>query len=168
MSQDSNQFPNQLARQLADRLSRIKPTVSLVTLNVTDLARATAFYRDVMGFPVWGKAHPEVAFFQLNGLVLSLYLRPLLAEDAGFPKDEPVSRFSGVTLAQNVEHKDDVDAILAAVELGGATILRPGFDTDWGGRVGYFADPEGNAWEIAWNPGFPMDERGVLQLPPNG
>jgi uncharacterized protein len=142
----------------------MEPRVNLVTLGVADLARAVAFYRDGLRWPMSDRSVGDVAFFQAGGVVLALYPRPLLAEDARLP-DGP-GGFDGITLAQNVHARDDVDRVLSEVAAAGARILKPAEDASWGGRSGYFADPDGHAWEVAWNPGFPLDEEGLVRLEP--
>ena len=130
----------------------MEPRISFVTLGVRDLARATAFYRDVLRLPVKA-AHPEVTFFEMGRTWLALYPRHLLAADAGVPADG--SGFAGFSLAHNVRDRDAVDLLLAEAEAGGGRIVRPGHVAEWGGYTGYFADPEGFLWEVAWNPEFP-------------
>ena len=127
----------------------MEPRISLITLGVTDLERSTKFYRDGLGLPTSGD-HPDVTFFALRGTWLSLYSREELAADAGVSADG--HGFSGFALAHNVHSKEEVDALLKEVEDAGATIIRPAKDADWGGYSGYFADPDGFLWEVAWNP----------------
>ena len=133
--------------------------MTAVTLGVADVAASVAFY-ERLGL----KAHTvldDVAFFAMNGAVLCLYSG--LAEDGGV---EGQGRGAGLTaVAQNVRDKSDVDATLEAAKAAGATVTRPAHDADWGGRSGYFADPDGHLWEIAWNPFWPLDEQGRVSLP---
>ncbi|HMP77063.1 MAG TPA: VOC family protein [Kiritimatiellia bacterium] len=131
----------------------MKPKISLITLGVEDLARATAFYRDGLGLPMHGN-HPGVAFFALEGTWLGLYPRKDLARDALV--DERGSGFRGFTLAHNVSSREAVDQVLDAAQRAGAAIVKPAADTDWGGYAGYFKDPDGFLWEVAWNPGFDL------------
>lgn len=126
--------------------------LSLVTLGVADLRRATEFYRDVLKLPQIDTP-PEVAFFELGRTWLALYPRQLLAADAGVSAEG--SGFAGFTLAHNVGSPAEVDALLAEVVRGGARLVRAAARADWGGYTGYFADPDGFLWEIAWNPQFP-------------
>lgn len=138
--------------------------LSLVTLGVSDLEVSTRFYQDVLGWersPVGGD---QVTFFQLNGLILGLFPRDELAADAGVEL-EAGAGFSRVSLAHNVREREDVDRVLAHVAAGGARVVRPARDTEWGGRSGYFADPDGLLWEVAWNPHFPLGEDGSVRLP---
>ena len=126
--------------------------ISFVTLGVADLDRATRFYRDVLKLPQL-PTPPEVVFFEMGRTWLALYPRHLLAADAGVPAEG--SGFPGFTLAHNVRTEDGVDALLAEVAAGGGRVVKPAGRADWGGRTGYFADPDGFLWEVAWNPKFP-------------
>jgi uncharacterized protein len=128
----------------------MKPKISMTTLGVTDLKRSIEFYRDGLGFPLRSEHDNEVAFFDLPGSWLALYLRDELAKDAGVSNDG--SGFRAFALAHNVESKDAVDAVLAKAVDAGATITKPAVDASWGGYSGYFADPDGFLWEVAWNP----------------
>jgi catechol 2,3-dioxygenase-like lactoylglutathione lyase family enzyme len=131
----------------------MEPRISLITLGVTDLARSTAFYRDGLRLPTEGG--PEgVTFFQLKGAWLSLYPCEELAADARV--DSNGSGFAGFTIAHNVASKDEVNRVLQLAESAGATITKPAQDTDWGGYSGYFSDPDGFLWEVAWNPHFDL------------
>jgi catechol 2,3-dioxygenase-like lactoylglutathione lyase family enzyme len=125
------------------------PSISLVTLGVTDLQESIRFYRDGLGLPLQDReADSDVAFFELEGTWLSLYPRELLAEDATVPGDG--SGFSGVTIAHNVDEEEAVDDVLEeAVEAGGE-LVKPAQETFWGGYSGYFADPDGHLWEVAY------------------
>ena len=137
--------------------------LSLVTLGVGDLARATAFYERLGWKRSMAKAE-GVAFFQLGGIALALWPRADLANDAGV--DLGIApRHAGVSIAQNVRDRSDVDRILAEAKAAGATIVKPAHDTFYGGHAGYFADPEGFLWEIAWNPGFALAADGSIRLP---
>lgn len=142
----------------------MEPRISLVTLGVTDLERAVRFYRDGLGWPMSSASvEGDVAFFQVGGAVLALWHRHLLAEDARLPAEG--SGFRGIALAQNVRGREEVDTVLAEAVAAGAMLLKPGTPADWGGYSGYFADPEGYPWEIAWNPGFSLAADGSVTLP---
>ncbi|HEU4455924.1 MAG TPA: VOC family protein [Longimicrobium sp.] len=130
------------------------PRISFVTLGVTDLERATRFYADVLRLPQ-KETPPEVAFFDLGGTYLSLWARASLAEDARVPDDGRPGAFAGFALAHNVHSIGAVDRIIAEVEAAGGRVTKPGTKTDWGGYAGYFADPDGFLWEIAYNPYLP-------------
>ena len=140
----------------------MEPRISLVTLGVGDLARARAFYA-ALGWRESGAGTAEVAFFQAGGMALALWGRDALAADAGVPLAPGTP---AICLAHNVRTPDAVDALLAEAARAGARITTPARDTDWGGRAGSFADPDGFLWEIAWNPFFPLDADGRLTLPP--
>lgn len=131
----------------------MEPRVSFITLGVRDLERATRFYKDVLGLPQLPSPAGVVAFFEMGRTWLSLYPRADLAADAGVPAEG--SGFPGFALAHNVRSLEEVDRLLAAAAAGGGRIVRPGHPTDWGGYAGYFADPDGFLWEVAWNPKFP-------------
>lgn len=128
--------------------------LSVVSLAVADLKRSTAFYR-ALGWSFAFEAE-EVAFIQLNGVVLSLF--PGLAKDAGVP----LGSGARTALAHNVRERDGVDAALSEAEAAGGTITRPAHDAEWGGRTGYFADPDGHLWEVAHNPTWPIAADGSV------
>ncbi|HEX7051216.1 MAG TPA: VOC family protein [Longimicrobiales bacterium] len=130
--------------------------MTVLTLAVADLERAVTFYRDALGFPTQGIVgtefeHGAVAFFDLQaGLKLAVWPRTSLAHDAGLEITDPSSlEFS---LGHNVRTRDEVDAVMAEAEKGGATIVKKAQATFWGGYAGYFKDPDGHLWEVVWNP----------------
>lgn len=129
----------------------MQPRISMITLGVHDLDRAVRFYRDGLGFPQM-ESPPTVAFFTLSGSWLGLYGHDALAEDATVPAAG--GGFRGVALAHNVHAAAEVDAVLAQAVAAGATLVKPGQKVFWGGYAGYFADPDGHLWEVAWNPLF--------------
>ncbi|MCE3250761.1 MAG: putative Glyoxalase/bleomycin resistance protein/dioxygenase [Geminicoccaceae bacterium] len=135
--------------------------LSLVTLGVADLEQSRHFYEDGLGWRR-GNAHAEVVFFQLGGAVLALFARSALAADAGLPAAG--SGFGGIALAYNARSREEVDAVLAEAKAAGATILKPAQDAFWGGYSGYFADPDGHPWEVAWNPDWTLAEDGSISL----
>ena len=137
--------------------------ISLITLGTRDLERAIRFYRDGLGWPTSSAGGGDVAFFRTGGAVLALYPRDLLAEDARL--DSAGSGFGGITLAHNVASREQVDAVLSEAVAAGATLLKSARTAEWGGYSGYFADPDGHPWEVAWNPGFPLAQDGSVQLP---
>jgi len=137
--------------------------VSLITLGVADVAGATAFY-EALGFKLSKRAsQPEVSFFQAGALVLALWGRDAQKEDAN--AEALWTGNGGIVIAQNVGSEDDVDAVMARAEAAGARILRPAGKTFWGGYNGYFADVDGNVWEIAYNPFWELDSDGSVKLP---
>ena len=130
----------------------MEPRISFVTLGVSDLKRATRFYEEGLGLPRL-ESPPEISFFDLGKTWLALYPRDLLAADAGFPAAG--SGFPGFTLAHNVRSEAEVDKLLEEVTAVGGRMVKRGQPADWGGYSGYFADPDGFLWEVAWNPYFP-------------
>jgi catechol 2,3-dioxygenase-like lactoylglutathione lyase family enzyme len=130
----------------------MEPRLSFVTLGVTNLERSRRFYRDLLGIEP-RPTPPEVAFFELGKTWLSLYSRDSLAADAGVSPEG--SGFTGITLSHNVRSQEEVDEVLRQAEAAGATLLKPGHRAYWGGYIGYFSDPDGYVWEVAWNPSFP-------------
>lgn len=142
-----------------------KPPVArftVITLGVADMRASIAFY-DALGFQrrlrVTGE---EVAFFDTGGTVLALYPWSKLARDATLPDAPRPSAFRGVTLAWNCASREEVDDVLAFAVAQGARLLKPAHDTDYGGYGGYFADPEGHAWEVVVAPGIEVgDDRRV-------
>ena len=139
--------------------------LSLITLGVADLGRSRRFYEEGLGWRPSGAGNDEVAFYQLGGIALALWGREELAADAGLPRPGPAEGFAGIALAHNVRSPEEVDAILGRAAGAGGRVLRTGAATPWGGYTGYFADPDGHLWEIAWNPHFPLAADGSLRLP---
>lgn len=140
----------------------MEPRLNIVTLGVQNLDKAIRFYRDGLGWPLSSVSSGDFAIFKLStGTALALYPRALLAIDANV--NDP-GGFGGITLAQNVDSPKEVDQVLSQAAKSGATILKPAQKTDWGGYSGYFADPDGHPWEVAWNPLIQLI-RGNLILP---
>jgi catechol 2,3-dioxygenase-like lactoylglutathione lyase family enzyme len=140
----------------------MRQRVGLVTLGVGDLARSLAFYR-ALGWRESSRSVPgDVAFFDLGGTVLALWDRGLLATDSTVIDS---GGWGGVTLAHNVGSPAQVDAVLSEAEAAGAVIGRPGAPTEWGGYSGVFLDPDGHPWEVAHNPGWPIDDDGHVRIP---
>ena len=133
----------------------MEPRISIITLGVADLNRSIIFYRDGLGLPPTFKEEEGVAFFQLKGTWLALYPSEELAKDACLPPQR--ARFGGFTLAYNVHNKEEADKFISQALAAGAQLLKPAADTFWGGYSGYFADPDGHPWEVAWNPFFPLE-----------
>jgi uncharacterized protein len=131
--------------------------ISLITLGVSDLSRSQEFY-ERLGWRRSLEKSEGIVFFQAGGMAQALYPRAELAkdaniQDAGIPAE--AHRFSGITLAYNARTRAEVDAILTEAKAAGATIQKPAEEAFWGGYSGYFADPDGFLWEVAWNPHFP-------------
>lgn len=129
----------------------MQPRISMITLAVRDLPAAIAFYEHGLGFPRMDSP-PEVAFFTLDGTWLALYGREALAEDATVSARG--EGFEGFTLAHNVGSEREVDAVVAQAVAAGATLVKPPQKVSWGGYSGYFKDPDGHLWEVAYNPFF--------------
>jgi uncharacterized protein len=138
--------------------------VTLITLGVSDLARAKGFYQ-ALGWR--GQEVEETVFFQAGGLGLVLWGRDKLAVDCGL-QPGPATGFGGIALAHNVRSNAEVDALLDAVERAGGTITKPAAVNAVGFYSGAFVDPDGHAWEVAHNPGFPLAEDGSVTLPDFG
>ena len=134
----------------------MKPFIRVLTLTVNDLDRALAFYRDGLGLQTKGIVgkqfeHGAVVFFRLDGgLILALYPSASLSKDARITATD--SRLGSVSIGHLVESKTEVDAVVAQAEKAGAIVTDPPRDRFWGGYSGYFHDPDGHLWEIAWNP----------------
>lgn len=136
----------------------MNPYVTLITLAVDDLERAVAFYRDGLGVPTKGIIGTEVengavAFFKLqSGLRLALWPRTSLAADSTLPLQAPSS--TEFSLAHNVDSHTAVDAVIEQAVQAGAKLVKPAQATSYGGYAGYFLDPDGHLWEVAFNPGL--------------
>ncbi len=141
----------------------MRPRLTLVTLGVRDMPRARAFY-EALGFKASSASQESVTFFDAGGVVLGLFGRASLADDAHVADTEP--GFSGVALAHNTGSEAEVDRVLAHAVACGATLKKPAQKVFWGGYSGYFADPDGHLWEVAYNPFAPLDADGRMTLPP--
>ena len=137
--------------------------ISLITLGVADVAKATAFYEQ-LGFVRSKRASQEnVSFFQAGPVVLALWGRDAQRDDA--QAAELWTGNGGIAVAQNLTSEAEVDAMMARAEAAGARILKPAAKTFWGGYDGYFADPDGHVWEVAFNPFWQLDLDGRVRLP---
>ena len=141
----------------------MNPRISIVTLGVKDLEISLRFYRDGLQFPTTKRAEDGIIFFQMQGACLALYPYDKLGEDVSGKFAGPRSRFTGITLAHNVRTKAEVDQILEQARRAGATVEKPPADTSWGGYSGYFSDPDGYLWEVAWG-AFEIREDGSLVI----
>ena len=137
--------------------------MSVLTLGVADLARSRRFYEQGLGWQPSNASNERIVFFQIGGMVFALYPREALAQDAHLAHDG--TGFGGITLAYNVRQREEVEAVLAEAASAGAVILKPAEETAWDGYSGYFADPDGYPWEVAWNPHFPLRDDGSVELP---
>jgi catechol 2,3-dioxygenase-like lactoylglutathione lyase family enzyme len=127
----------------------MEPHISVVTLAVSDLERATRFYRDGLGLALRADK-PPVVYFQLRGTWLALFPREALAGYANVAADG--QGFGGMTLSCNVDSRDEVDQTVGKAAQAGATVVNPPHVVGWGGYTGWFSDPDGHLWEIVWNP----------------
>jgi catechol 2,3-dioxygenase-like lactoylglutathione lyase family enzyme len=139
------------------------PRMTVITLGVADLAKATAFYERVL-VTAPNTANEGVTFFELPGTWISLYPLSHLAKDIAPDVVISSGGFSGVTLAYNARSKEDVNAVIERAQGAGALVRRRPHDTFWGGYSGYFADPDGHYWEVAWGPMFDFTESGELRF----
>lgn len=142
-------------------LPHVEQRVTLLTLGVSDFARSKAFYASLGWAPALEVE--ETAFFQANGVILTLWAREKLSPDMGVPDEG--ARWSGIALAHNVRSRDEVHEIIARARANGAEITREPSETFYGGYAGVFRDPDGHVWEIAHNPGFGLDDDGNVVLP---
>jgi catechol 2,3-dioxygenase-like lactoylglutathione lyase family enzyme len=138
----------------------VEQRVSLVTLGVADVERSRAFY-ERLGWRTTAEPDADIVFFQVGGSIVGLWARDRLAEDSGVTDG---GGWGGVTLAHNVRSPAEVEAVLEDARAAGATILRPGAETFWGGYSGVFADPDGHPWEVAHNPYWLLREDGAVVL----
>lgn len=136
--------------------------VSLITLGVADLSRSREFYERLGWRRSMAKAE-GVVFFQLGGIAFSLYPRDELAKDANASSDG--HGFRGITLAYNARTREEVDSVLNQAVGAGATVVKQAQEAFWGGYSGYFADPDGFLWEVAWNPSFQVAADGSVRIP---
>jgi catechol 2,3-dioxygenase-like lactoylglutathione lyase family enzyme len=134
----------------------MRPRITLITLGVSDLEASLRFYRDGLGFATDGIVGKQfeygaVVFIQLQaGLRLALWPRKSIAHDTGLALSAPCA--TEMTLGHNVASKEEVDAVMARATTAGAVVVKPARETFWGGYAGYFQDPDGHLWEVAWNP----------------
>jgi catechol 2,3-dioxygenase-like lactoylglutathione lyase family enzyme len=133
----------------------------LITLGVRDFEKSKKFYAEILGWKI-SRPQEDIAFFQAGGIVLAIYPREKLAEDALVSPEG--SGFSGVTLAYNARSEAEVDAIISDLKSKGVKIAKEPQKVFWGGYSSYFADPDDYHWEVAYNPFFPFDENGNLKL----
>ncbi len=132
--------------------------ITIIGLGVGDLEKSTEFYEEKFGWKRTEASNENISFFKLNGILLSLYPREKLAEDAGVSSEG--SGFKGVTIAYNTRTKEEVDELIQKLEAKGVTIVKKPEEVFWGGYSSYVADPDNNLWEIAFNPFLPIDENG--------
>jgi catechol 2,3-dioxygenase-like lactoylglutathione lyase family enzyme len=137
----------------------MEPRISIITLGVADLERSLRFYRDGLGFPTTRRAESGIVFFRTGGVCLALYPYDLLATDVSAAFLVPKAKFTGITLAHNVRTKEEVPQVLGQAEAAGGKIEKPAQQAEWGGYSGYFSDPDGYLWEVAY---------GAFEIRPDG
>jgi uncharacterized protein len=139
------------------------PRMTVITLGVTDLAKATGFYQAIFGLRA-NSNYQGISFFELPGTWLTLYPIDRLVEDISPQLSATRGAFSGITLAYNARTKDEVVAVFEQVEAAGAAIVKAPQDTFWGGFSGYFSDLDGYHWEVVWGPMFDFEPDGCLRF----
>jgi uncharacterized protein len=136
--------------------------VSLITLGVGDLERSRTFYERLGWRRSMAKAE-GIVFFQAGGMAVALFPRAELAKDANLPLEG--SGCNGISLAYNARNRAEVNSVLENAVAAGAKLLKPAEEASWGGYSGYFSDPDGVLWEVAWNPSFPIAADGSIRIP---
>jgi catechol 2,3-dioxygenase-like lactoylglutathione lyase family enzyme len=140
----------------------MRQKLTLITLGVKDLRRSVDFWETGLGWKRSEKSMDNLVLFPLGGMTLALYPLTELAEDATLPYQP--SAFTGLTLAYNARSEQEVDEVLRTVEALGGTIVKPAQKVFWGGYSGYFKDPDGHLFEVAFNPFWELDENDNLRL----
>jgi uncharacterized protein len=139
----------------------LEQRLSVITLGVHNLAASKAFYTNGLGWNLAKKSQDALAVFQLGGIALCLFEKQALLEDVGLALE---GGFSGITLAYNARSKTEVDSVLLQAKNAGGHSIKPAQDVFWGGYSGYFSDLDGHVFEVAWNPFWPLDERGNIDV----
>lgn len=134
--------------------------LSIITLGVNDFQKATSFYEDIFGWEKMDSSNESITFFKLNGILLSLYPKEKLAEDAQVPAEG--NGFRGLTLAFITRSESEVDELVTKLAAKGTTVVKAPEKAFWGGYSAYIADPEGTLWEIAYNPFLALDKTGNI------
>lgn len=145
----------------------MEPRITIITLGVANIAKATAFYQR-LGFQRSPSSNDNISFMQAGGIVLSLFGRQALAEDAHWPEAEQgaqTAAFAGISIAHNARSEVEVDQVLAQAVEAGAQLRKPAQKVFWGGYSGYFSDLDGHLWEVAYNPFLELDAAGLPILP---
>ena len=136
--------------------------ISIITLGVKDLERSFRFYHQGLGLPTQSKVEDGILFFQTAGTRLALYPLDKLAEDVSQQLTVERAGFPGITLAHNTRTKAEVDQVLQLAEKAGGTIVKQAQEVFWGGYSGYFTDPDGYYWEVAWAESWEFNPDGSL------
>lgn len=141
----------------------MRQKLTLITLGVSDINKSLAFYEKGLGWKKSSSSNDNIAFFSLGGMALGLYSKHALAEDATVSPEG--SGFPGITISYNAKSEKEVDDVLAEVQKLGATIIKPAQKVFWGGYSGYFQDPDGHYFEVAFNPFWEFDKNDNIKLP---
>lgn len=136
--------------------------LTIVGLGVDNLDRSNHFYEEILGWKKLDSSNENISFFQLNGILFSLYPREKLAEDAGVNPDG--NGFKAFSLAYNTRSEEEVDELIASLKTKGVQIIKEPEKVFWGGYSSYFADPDNNLWEVAFNPFLELDESGNVPV----
>ena len=142
----------------------MEPRIHIITLGVVDLERSYRFYHHGLGFPTTRKPDTNIVFFQTNGTCLALYPFDALTADCELDISKERASFSGVTLAHNTRTKAEVDEVLSLAERSGGKMLKPAQNVFWGGYSGYFSDPDGYLWEVAYAESWKFNDDGSLLI----
>jgi predicted lactoylglutathione lyase len=140
----------------------MEPRINMITLGVSDLERSYKFYHEGLGLPTSKNPGSGIIFFQTSGVCLALYPLDKLAEDVSPTQSSERGLFAGITLAHNTKSKDEVDTILSQAKKAGGRIEKPAQDVSWGGYSGYFSDPDGYLWEVAYADFWKFNSDGSL------
>jgi len=136
--------------------------ISIITLGVKDLERSFRFYHEGLGLPTLNKVEDGMLFFQTSGTRLALYPLDKLVQDVSPVLTNERARFPGITLAHNTRTRAEVDQVLKLAEKAGGTIVKQAQEVFWGGYSGYFTDPDGYYWEVAWAESWEFNPDGSL------
>lgn len=145
-------------------MATLPANFGIVTLGVADLARSIAFY-SALGWERRGNPSEGIVWFRTSGSWVGLFGYHDLAEDAGLEAPAEPPSYRGVTLAVNLPSETAVDDAFSVAVAAGASVVKPAERAFWGGYSGYVADPDGHLWELACNPGFPLDDEGRIDIP---
>ena len=143
----------------------MEPRISIITLGVTDMKRSFDFYHHGLGFPTTRSPESGWVAFQTGGVCVALFPYRALAQDAETEPPVAAGRFTGITIAHNTRTQAEVDAVLHRAVAAGGRLVKPASATSWGGYSGYFADPDGYLWEIAWSADWKFHPDGRLVIP---
>jgi uncharacterized protein len=142
----------------------MEPRISIITLGVRDLEQSYRFYHDGLGFPTTMTPDRGIIFFQTSGVCLALYPLQALADDVAPGLPTEIGAFPGITIAHNTRTRDEVDQTLSLAQSSGGKIVKEAQTASWGGYSGYFSDPDGYLWEVAWAESWQFNTDGSLVI----